>query len=83
MTYLAIEEGWMPLLWYAPGNCEAHEKVKRAMMAIGEELPLTSPATNGDWGAICGETLRALRKGHEAQVTLLSLLQCMLACTKW
>ena len=73
----------MPLLWYAPGNCEAHKKVKRAMMAIGEGLPLTSPATNGDWEAICGETLRALCKGHEAQVTLLSLLQCMLACTKW
>ncbi len=72
MKHLALEEGWAPLFMYAPRNHEAHARVKRHLMAKGDEFTFI-PATDGDWETIREETLRALRKGHAAQVPLLFL----------
>ena len=63
MKHLALEEGWAPLFMYAPRNHEAHARVKRHLMAKGDEFTFI-PATDGDWETIREETLRALRKGH-------------------
>ena len=41
-------------------------------MAKGDEITFI-PATDGDWETIREETLRALRKGHAAQVPPLFL----------
>ena len=73
MKHLALEEGWAPLFMYAPRNHEAHARVKRHLMAKGDEFTFI-PATDGDW-----ETIRV---AGLAQRSCSSGATALLVCTK-
>ena len=68
MQYLAVEEGWAPLIYYAPSSGFWRKKARKELQGGGDTLP--APHTKSDWKAITQKSLRALSKGHEAQLTL-------------
>lgn len=70
MHYLALEEGWAPLAWFAPASAGMRAEAKKQLKGRGTGVTPPTPADESEWDAIRQETLRALRKGHNAQMIL-------------
>ncbi|CAL5227230.1 g10154 [Coccomyxa viridis] len=70
MRYLALEEGWAPLLWLAPSSHKLRASLIADMEADGGDPSTVVPADETEWRALQIEALRALGKGHRAQVKL-------------